>query len=207
MFSGEEVANAFKSLTGADAPAPISRSHTQCLIKVVELLASEPLCLPRFFFQSLQTTSIKLAVTPQPRTVGEPIAVPSSQQMAIKVEGVITAHCSGGADLFRSIDSIRLNLSSVLQAPLKPPDDLSSKLVKDCNQTLEQVVVPHNDFFSAQFLVPFALPGTYVVVIDTKLIDKNEQTWKQTGLNTVLNIKAFEDGQARMQAGAAVRRQ
>ena len=52
--------------------------------QVVELLASEQLCLPRLFFQSLQTTSIKLAVTPQPRNAGEPIAVPSSQHMAIK---------------------------------------------------------------------------------------------------------------------------
>ena len=68
-----------------------------------------------------------------------------------------------------------------------------------CNQTLDQVVYPHNDFFTAQFLVPFPLPGTYTAVIHTRLVDKEEQTWKPSGLNTVLNIKAFEDGQSRIQ--------
>jgi len=203
VAKGEEIAEAFKSLTGPEAPAPISRSHTACLIKVVELLASEQLCLPRLFFQSLQTTSIKLAVTPQPSNAGEPIAVPSSQHMAIKVEGVITT--AGSAD-FRKIDSIRLSLSSVLQSPInptKPPDGTADGKVRtsECNQS--QTVVPHNDFFTAQFLVPFPTPGNYLVGVDTRLVDKAEQAWKQSGLHTVLNIKAFEDGAARMQASNA----
>ena len=195
--TGEKVAGLFKS---SMKTPPISITHMQCLIQVVELLASEQLCIPRLFFQSLQTTNIKLAVTPQPRNPNEAIAVPSSQHMAIKVEGVITSSTS---TTFRSIDAIQLSLKSMLQtasAKALQNEEVMSK-ISECNQSLEQVVVPHNDFFTAQFLLPFAMAGTYVVVIDTKLIDKDEQTWKQTGLSTVLNIKAFEDGQARMQGG------
>ena len=189
----------FKRLmTNPNVPPPISNAHTECLIGVVELLASEQLCLPRLFYQSLQTTNIKLAVTPQPRNPNEPITVPSSQQIAVKVEGVITAAASAGRQTFRNIDSIKLTLTTALQTPAKQQNDLA-KTMADCNQSLDQLVVPHNDFFSAQFLVPFPVAGTYLAVIDSRLIDNDERTWRQSGLNTVLNIKAFEDGQTRMQ--------
>ena len=95
------------------------------------MLAAEQLCLPRFFFQSLQTTSIKLAVTPQPRGNDPTINVNSSQHLAIKVEGVITstptAGLMGGSSsqatlgnptTFRKIDSIKLTLNSTLIAAL-----------------------------------------------------------------------------------------
>ena len=96
--------------------------------KMAEMLAAEQLCLPRFFFQSLQTTSIKLAVTPQPRGNDPTINVNSSQHLAIKVEGVITStptagmgsssQAVGGPTTFRKIDSIKLTLNSTLQAAL-----------------------------------------------------------------------------------------
>jgi hypothetical protein len=35
--------------------------------------------------------------------------------------------------------------------------------IPESNQTLEQSVVPHNDFFSAQFLIPFAVAGMHSV--------------------------------------------
>ena len=98
---------------------------------MAEMLAAEQLCFPRFFFQSLQTTSIKLAVTPQPRGNDPTINVNSSQHLAIKVEGVITstptAGLMGGSNsqatlgsptTFRKIDSIKLTLNSTLIAAL-----------------------------------------------------------------------------------------
>ena len=39
----------------------------------------------RYFYQSLQETRVKLAVSPQPRAVGEPVAVNTSQYLAVKV--------------------------------------------------------------------------------------------------------------------------
>ena len=54
-------------------------------MKVVALVASHQISLPRFFYQALQTTGLKLAVTPQPRSIGEPVPVSSSQQLAVKV--------------------------------------------------------------------------------------------------------------------------
>ena len=97
---------------------------------MAEMLAAEQLCLPRFFFQSLQTTSIKLAVTPQPRGNDPTINVNSSQHLAIKVEGVITSTPTSGLmgsnsqasignpTTFRKIDSIKLTLNSTLIAAL-----------------------------------------------------------------------------------------
>ncbi len=60
----------------------------------------------------------------------------------------------------RKVASIKLVLSSTLQTPKQGTD-----LVKlpESNQTLEQSVVPHNDFFSAQFLIPFAVAGMHSV--------------------------------------------
>jgi len=226
--TGRNIAQEFRNLMDPKVPPPISRMHTQCLVQVVELLASEQMCLPRLFFQTLQSTNIKLAVTPQPRSPNEPINVPSSQHIAIKVEGVITT--SGSSPMtssvmtssskkrapFRSIDSIKLSLNSVLQTPNAKEESnaaVTSSLKEAAGggagtmTSLEQTVKPHNDFFSAQFLLPFAIAGTYCVVIETRLMDEEEQTWKQTGLNTVLNIKAFEDGQARMQTGRGSRQQ
>jgi hypothetical protein len=39
----------------------------------------------RYFYQSLQETRVKLAVSPQPRAIGEPVAVNTSQYLAVKV--------------------------------------------------------------------------------------------------------------------------
>ena len=64
-------------------------------MEVVAQITSHPLPYPRFFYQSLQQTKLKLAITPQPRAAGEPVTVDTSQYMAVTVEGVIQR--SGGA--------------------------------------------------------------------------------------------------------------
>ncbi len=35
--------------------------------------------------------------------------------------------------------------------------------LQDIHQTMEQIVTPHNNFFSAQFLIPFVVLGVHVV--------------------------------------------
>ena len=39
------------------------------------MLIAQPLPFPRYFFQSLQVTNIKLAISPQPKVSGEPVTV------------------------------------------------------------------------------------------------------------------------------------
>ena len=106
-----------------------------------------------------------MAVTPQPRSGNEPIGVSNSQHMAIKVEGVITTATTSRRQL-RSVKSLRLTLNSQLQNPAAKVLQTNEKL-PDCNQTLEHTVEPHNDFFSTQFLLPFAVPGTHQVSLYT----------------------------------------
>ena len=116
------------------------------------------------FFQSLQNTSLKLAVTPQPRSGNEPIGVSNAQHLAIKVEGVLTTTSSLPKPM-RTAKKIKLSLASQLQNPSAKMVQSNEKL-PDCNQNMEQSVEPHNDFFSAQFLLPFNVPGTHQVSLN-----------------------------------------
>ena len=163
---------------------------------MIATLASSPLSYPRFLFQSLQQTSLKLAVTPVPRGSGETIPVPASQQFAIKVEGVISANGVAGKRNHRSVEKVLIALNSTLVQP-KAANVNNLDFRKNSGEfALEQSVVPHNDFFSAQFLVPFPIPGVHQVVIGTHLVDLEGRQWKCSERVT-LNIKAFEDNQSR----------
>jgi hypothetical protein len=63
LTTGERVSTLFHRLSSDPEVKPISDRHTQCLLSAVTTLASSPTAgLPRFFFQSLQTTTLKLAV-------------------------------------------------------------------------------------------------------------------------------------------------
>lgn len=90
----------------------VSHLRVGSLISQVRLLASRKLRLPvpRYFFQTLQTTSIKLSVGPQPKVVGEPVSVPQGSQLALKVEGVLRH--GKRASLFRSVDAICVTIST-----------------------------------------------------------------------------------------------
>lgn len=57
---------------------------------------------------------LQLALSPSPRNPAEPIAVQNNQQLALKVEGVVQHGSKPG--LFRKIQSVCLNVSSVLQS-------------------------------------------------------------------------------------------
>uniref|UniRef100_A0A7M4DVG2 Integrator complex subunit 7 n=1 Tax=Crocodylus porosus TaxID=8502 RepID=A0A7M4DVG2_CROPO len=94
--------------------APVSYLHTACLCSAVIALLKVPLSFQRYFFQKLQSTSIKLALSPSPRNPAEPIAVQNNQQLALKVEGVVQHGTKPG--LFRKIQSVCLNVSSTLQS-------------------------------------------------------------------------------------------
>lgn len=60
----------------------------------------------------------QLALSPSPRTPSEPIPVQNNQQLTLKVEGVVQHGSTPG--LFRKIQSVCLNVTSVLQSKTGP---------------------------------------------------------------------------------------
>lgn len=69
------------------ATKSISNRHMDLLLKQIEIAVKAPFCVPRFFFQILQNTSVKLALSPQPRVIGEPIFVQPNSNLVVRVEG------------------------------------------------------------------------------------------------------------------------
>ncbi|NWX85790.1 INT7 protein, partial [Nothoprocta pentlandii] len=170
--------------------APVSylaSKHTACLCSAVIALLKVPLSFQRYFFQKLQSTSIKLALSPSPRNPAEPIAVQNNQQLALKVEGVVQHGSKPG--LFRKIQSVCLNVSSVLQS--KSGQDYKIPLDSMTNE-MEQRVEPHNDYFSTQFLLNFVILGTHNITVESSVIDSNGIVWK-TGPKTTIFVKSLED--------------
>uniref|UniRef100_A0A8C6TRW9 Integrator complex subunit 7 n=1 Tax=Neogobius melanostomus TaxID=47308 RepID=A0A8C6TRW9_9GOBI len=162
---------------------PVSHLHTGCLCDAVIALLKVPLSFERYFFQKLQSTSIKLALSPSPRTSTEPIPVQSSQQLTLKVEGVVQHGSTPG--LFRKIQSVCLSVTTVLQS--KASGALDTK-----TNEMEQRVEPHNDYFSTQFLLNFSVLGTHAVTVEASVVDQSGAQWK-TGPKMSLSVKSLED--------------
>ncbi|XP_049612413.1 integrator complex subunit 7 [Syngnathus scovelli] len=167
---------------------PVSYLHTGCLCDAIIALLKVPLSFQRYFFQKLQSTSIKLALSPSPRTPNEPIPVQNNQQLTLKVEGVVQHGSSPG--LFRKIQSVCLNVTSTLQSK-GPGADYKIPLDSTTNE-IEQRVEPHNDYFSTQFLLNFSILGTHAVTVEASVVDESGIKWK-TGPKTTLSVKSMED--------------
>ncbi|XP_019491002.1 PREDICTED: integrator complex subunit 7 [Hipposideros armiger] len=166
---------------------PVSYMHTACLCNAIIALLKVPLSFQRYFFQKLQSTSIKLALSPSPRNPAEPIAVQNNQQLALKVEGVVQHGSKPG--LFRKIQSVCLNVSSTLQS--KSGQDYKIPIDNMTNE-MEQRVEPHNDYFSTQFLLNFAILGTHNITVESSVKDANGIVWR-TGPRTTIFVKSLED--------------
>uniref|UniRef100_A0A3Q1IX25 Integrator complex subunit 7 n=1 Tax=Anabas testudineus TaxID=64144 RepID=A0A3Q1IX25_ANATE len=166
---------------------PVSYLHTNCLCDAVIALLKVPLSFQRYFFQKLQSTSIKLALSPSPRTPSEPIPIQNTQQLTLKVEGVVQHGSTPG--LFRKIQSVCLNVTSVLQSKTGP--DYKIPLDSKTNE-IEQRVEPHNDYFSTQFLLNFSILGTHTVTVEASVVDESGIEWK-TGPKTTVSVKSMED--------------
>ncbi|MGH0118046.1 UNVERIFIED_CONTAM: hypothetical protein FKN15_052051, partial [Acipenser sinensis] len=166
---------------------PVSYLHTGCLCDAVIALLKVPLSFQRYFFQKLQSTSIKLALSPSPRNPTEPITVQNNQQLALKVEGVVQHGTNPG--LFRTIQTVCLSVSSTPQN--KTGQDYKIPLDNMTNE-MEQRVEPHNDYFSTQFLLNFAVLGNHSVTVEASVADSNGIVWK-TGPKSTIAIKSLED--------------
>lgn len=162
----------------------ITTKHTETIINQIEILLRSPICMPRFFFQVLQNTSIKLSISPQPRTVGDAVIVQPGSSLVVKVEGVIQ-HYGRIPSLFRSVDSIQLTLTSQLLSPKSNEFKLTNDTI-----TLSQLVRPHRDFMSGSFLLPLTniqptgqfgtpvpLGGQWQVTLEACVVDGNSVLW------------------------------
>ncbi|KAL0116673.1 hypothetical protein PUN28_009950 [Cardiocondyla obscurior] len=184
----------------------ISHLRVSCLISQVTLLAGGTMRLPipRYFFQTLQTTSIKLSVSPQPRVLGEPVSVPQGSQLALKVEGVLRH--GRRASLFRSVAAVCISISTT------PPSKINSDQ-KDSNANeLQQTVTPHRDFFACEFLLSLGVPGStsippctmvgvnsvpggggqYQITASASILDKDGNVWK-CGPRSTLPVRVHEE--------------
>uniref|UniRef100_A0A674N1J2 Integrator complex subunit 7 n=1 Tax=Takifugu rubripes TaxID=31033 RepID=A0A674N1J2_TAKRU len=131
--------------------------------------------------------SFLLALSPSPRTPSEAIPVQNTQQLTLKVEGVVQHGSTPG--LFRKIQSVCLNVTSVLQSKTGP--DYKIALDTKTNE-IEQRVEPHNDYFSTQFLLNFSILGTHTVTVEASVVDDDGIEWK-TGPKTTVSVKSLED--------------
>ncbi|KAK5650389.1 hypothetical protein RI129_001418 [Pyrocoelia pectoralis] len=172
-----------------DGGQTITHKHIDLLKSAVEILANSSLPIPRYFFQVLQSTTLKLAISPQPRVLGEFISVQSGSQLAVKVEGIVQhGHRPG---LFRHVKGILVTVTSQLQLNNKNKDSIDLKGV-DANLALTQTVIPHKDFFTAQFLLAFPRGGQYVLTIEASVMDEHSNIWK-TGPRSTLTVKVPEE--------------
>ncbi|KAK7827097.1 hypothetical protein U0070_019893 [Myodes glareolus] len=137
--------------------------------------------------EALNRKYAPLALSPSPRNPAEPIAVQNNQQLALKVEGVVQHGSKPG--LFRRIQSVCLSVSSTLQS--KSSQDYKTPIDSVTNE-MEQRVEPHNDYFSTQFLLNFAVLGTHSITVESSVRDANGIVWK-TGPRTTMFVKSLED--------------
>lgn len=195
-----KISKELKNLPTDPASAEsITNKHTDVILAQIDIATRAAMCFPRFFFQTMQNTSIKLSLTPQSRNAGEPFVVQPGSNLVVKVEGVVQSNTKSRQKSYRQIDSVQLTLVSQLVTP-RPPD------LKSANDTIvmNQTVKPHRDFLTGSFLLPFnnvqvnymgnqvSLGGQWQVSLETCVIDTNGVLWN-TGPKSSLVVRVPED--------------
>lgn len=135
-----------------------------------------PFMYPRYFYQALQKTQIKLAITPQPSTSSGTINLLLNYNLVLKVEGLIQ-NLSMTQRAIREVSKVVISVS------------LSSIKQSDSNNNLfvQSAASPHNNYFKTEFLLPLRCVGSFQVNIDVSIIDEQERTWN-TGPTEKLSI-------------------
>ncbi|ESP02279.1 hypothetical protein LOTGIDRAFT_91873, partial [Lottia gigantea] len=145
------------------------------------LQASHP--YPRYFFQTLQYTAVKLAVSPQQNIHQEPISVRCDTHMTLKVEGVI--HHSDS--LFRQVKQVTITTKTILQSR-STASSSNTKMNEITSHFLTRTIEPHNDYFCVNFLLPFPILGIHGITIEAAIVDESGAVWN-TGPKETLTVK------------------
>ncbi|XP_076441558.1 integrator complex subunit 7-like isoform X2 [Babylonia areolata] len=175
------------------------------LTSSAQALVQASLPFPRFFFQTLQSTTVKLALSPQASLSGEPVLIRSDTNLALKVEGVIQR--GERPALFRSVHSVRVTLTTSLlsRAPGQPQAPQMKNPAEKTGVQLSQTVEPHNEYFSTNFVLPFPVLGLHSVLVEAAIVDENGACWK-TGPRTTLSVKSYNDALQSGRSGGGVSR-
>ena len=66
---------------------------------------------------------------------------------------------------------------------------------------MTKTVEPHNDYFSARFLLTFPVSGLHMVNVEAALLDESDALWN-AGTKAQLSVKIFEEtGAAKTASG------
>ncbi|EEC00174.1 integrator complex subunit, putative [Ixodes scapularis] len=174
-------------------PAPGQQPHPSGTVRYLQELVLVPLCLPRYFFQSLQSTSIKLAVSPQQKASGDPLFLAHQTQLALRVEGVVQ-HGARGPNRapFRSVHKVLVTVTTAPGLPNAAGTSTQRSAPQDSKVRPSSSASPHNDYFQAQFLLCLPAPGLHTVTVDTSVLDAQHSLWK-TGPQVSLTVKCHDD--------------
>lgn len=173
--------NAFKS--------PLSHEVISFLEHVIESCSGLRMCVPRYFFQKLQRTDIKLAITPVMKSAEELIWTRCETGVVLKVEGIVSVF-NNIKRLTHKPCSIRLIvkfqiINSYPHIPVSatvPSVSMNNNpLVKDCEI--------HGDYFSHKFLLAFPTPGTHQVSIEARMVDRRGCVW-MSDVRSYLGVQA-----------------
>jgi len=190
----QKIAGEFSRLSLDSELRPITHHHTECIFSSVRLIHSSPLPYPRFFFQSLQETKLKLSVSPHSRTTGidqQPVTVKTSELLAVKVEGVIERTgvlTKQTREVSRVCIQLHTNIINKTMDVYRV-DDKSLQAETSLEQTADVV----NDFFSVQFLAPFPCGGLYTCSLQAILVDAEGNRWR-TDVSHSITVKSYEAG-------------
>jgi len=184
-----------KLLPETNSSANISYKLLDILWKSASSLCKACPSYPRYFFQTLQTTVVKLAVSPQQSPNQDPIMLRGDTHLALRVEGVVQR--GERPALYRQVSQVTIGVSTSLatRTSAANPNIKSNEVT---NVQLSQTVTPHNDYFSTSFVLPFHVLGVHTVKVEASVVDENGVGWC-TGPRTSLMVKSYDDNQRREQ--------
>ncbi|XP_012943601.1 integrator complex subunit 7, partial [Aplysia californica] len=150
---------------------------------------------PRYFFQTLQTTVVKLAVSPQQSPSQEPVSLRADTHLSLRVEGVVQR--GERPALFRQVSSVSISVATnlVSRSTAVNPNVKNTEVT---SVQLSQTVQPHNDYFTTSFVLPFPVLGIHMAKVEASVVDENGVTWN-TGPKTSVMVKSYDDNLQRQQ--------
>uniref|UniRef100_A0A5S6PIY1 Integrator complex subunit 7 n=1 Tax=Brugia malayi TaxID=6279 RepID=A0A5S6PIY1_BRUMA len=147
----------------------LTKKKLKFLVDTFGYLCNLPICIPRFFFQQLKYTQIKLNVLPQPGPTETAVGVSSNQKVPISIEGAIeSSHAF-------SVEAV------IVKAVAKFVKGASN----DCSQ-LQTVIPQEGKFFNAQFLLAF--PQSCTMEFSVNFLDKETKRLWESGVTAELKI-------------------
>uniref|UniRef100_A0A0B6ZER7 Integrator complex subunit 7 C-terminal domain-containing protein n=2 Tax=Arion vulgaris TaxID=1028688 RepID=A0A0B6ZER7_9EUPU len=188
--------------TAMDKVLPENSSSASISYKLMDILSwsvasfvrASP-SFPRFFFQALQSTVVKLAVSPQQGLSQEPIPLRADTHLSLKVEGVVQR--GERPALFRQVRSVVISVSTSLVSR-SSSTNLSSKTNETTSIQLSQTVQPHNDYFSTSFVLPFSVLGIHTTKVEAGVVDENGVVWN-TGPRSTVTVRSYDESIQRQQ--------